>query len=190
MTVEKAAQHLRSFFKTYKRLPSYQEMCILFGFASKKASYVLAQKLIEQGFIEKDSKGRLIPKQLFPPLRLLGTIRAGIPSFEEQQLLDTMSFDGYLVNKPERSYLLKVSGDSMIEAGINPGDLVVIEETQTPSDGDIVVSEIDGGFTLKYFRYMEGRPVLVPANKQFSPLYPQEELRIIGKVISVIRKYH
>ena len=107
-----------------------------------------------------------------------------------QALLETMSFDNYLVNKPEKSYILKVSGDSMIDAGINSGDFVVIEKDKQPSQGDIVVAYIDGEFTLKYFTKNDGKILLMPANKKYSPLSPMQELSIFGVVVSVMRKYH
>src|SRR3989338_2055616 len=147
MQIEAAVKILRTFLKTHRRLPSYQEMCTLFGFPSKKPSFDLAKKLIKAGIIAKDETGKLIPRQLFPGLPVLGTIKAGVPAEAQQQLLDTMSIEHYLVENPEISYLLKVSGDSMIDAGINEGDLVVIEESKTPKDGDIVVAQIDGEFT-------------------------------------------
>lgn len=190
MKADAAIKKLRGFFLLRKRLPSYSEMCVLFGFASKKACFDLVTKLIQLGIVEKDDSGRLIPKQLFPPLRLLGSIQAGTPTPAEEQLLDTMSFDHFLVNRPEKSYLLKVSGDSMIEAGINPGDLVVIEERHEPKEGDIVVAQVDGEFTLKYFQRKEGRVYLAPANRNYSPIYPEDNLTIFGVVVSVVRKYH
>lgn len=190
MHIESAIKKLRKFFRIHKRLPSYQEMCTLFGFASKKASFELGKKLIKAGIVEKDSTGRLIPKQLFPSLRLLGSIAAGIPTPAEEQLLSTMSFDHFLVNRPERSYLLKVRGDSMVEAGIHDGDLVVIEKGVLPSERDIVVAEVDGEFTLKYLRKKEGQFYLMPANREYSPIYPRDNLTIFGIVVSVIRKYH
>ncbi len=190
MKIDLAIKKLRKFFTVHKRLPSYHEMCLLLGFASKKASFDLAKKLISAGVIAKDENGRLIPKQLFPPLRVLGFIQAGSPTPAEQQLLETMSFDNFLINNPEKSYLLRVSGDSMIEAGINPGDLVVIEEKPEPREGDIVVAQIDGEFTLKYFQRRNGQVYLTPANKKYSPIYPEDNLTIFGIVVSVIRKYH
>lgn len=190
MTIEVAIKRLRRFFNLHKRLPSYSEMCLLFGFASKKASFELGKKLIKMGIVEKDETGKLIPKQLFPPLRLLGYIQAGTPTPAEEQLLSTMSFDNFLVNRPEKSYLLKVSGDSMIEAGINPGDLVVIEEEREPKEGEIVVARVDGEFTLKYFYRKNGQVFLMPANKKYQPIVPAENLEIFGIVVSVIRKYH
>lgn len=188
--LNQAIEVIRSFFRLQRRLPSYQEMCQLFGFASKKASFDLAKKLIDAGFIEKDEKGKLVPKQLFPAIPLLGSIKAGYPTTAEEQLLDTMSIHNYLINRPEKSYILKVSGDSMIEAGIHPGDLVIIEKDSEPKDGDIVVANIDNEFTLKYFNRKEGRVCLIPANKNYPVLYPGETLTIFGVVISVIRKYH
>lgn len=190
MKLENALHKLRKFFKIHKRLPSYQEMCLLFGFASKRTGFELAKKLILSGILEKDTNGKLLPKNLFPPLPLLGNIIAGPPTPAEEQLHSTMSFDNFLVRSPENSYLLKVSGDSMIEAGINPGDLVVVEKGADPKEGDIIVAHIDGEFTLKYFRKLSGKICLMPANKNYSPIYPRSHLSVFGIVISVIRKYH
>lgn len=190
MDIKFATQKIRNFFQINKRLPSYREMADLFGFASKKASFELAKKLIAAGVLEKDSSGHLLPKQLFPPLPLLGTIKAGVPTPAEEHLWQTMSFTDYLVAHPEKSYLLRVSGDSMIEAGINPDDIVVIEKEKEFKEGDVVVAQIDGEFTLKYFKKLNGKPCLVPANKKYSVLYPESELSIFGTVVSVIRKYH
>ena len=190
MNIETAVKKMRSFFRGQKRLPSYQEMCKLFGFASKHASFKLAKKLIAAGILEKDSTGKLIPKQLFPPLPILGTIKAGSPSLAENQLLTTMSFDDYLVNRPEKSYVLKVSGDSMIEEGINSGDLVIVEKGKEPKEGDVVVAFIDNEFTLKYFSRKNGKVRLIPANEKYPTIYPRENLEIFGIVVSVVRKYH
>ncbi len=190
MTLEEAAGKIRKFFYQHRRIPSYQEMCFLFGFASKKASFSLAQKLIAAGILEKDETGRLLPRKLFPSLPVLGTIKAGRPADAEQQLLETMSLEGYLVSHPERSYLLKVSGDSMIGAGIQPGDLVVIEKGKEAKDSDIVVASVDGEFTLKYFKKTGSKVYLSAANKNYPVIYPQENLTIFGTVVSVIRKYH
>lgn len=162
----------------------------MFGFASKKTSFELGKKLIAAGILEKDSKGKLVPKNLFPPLPVLGTIKAGSPGDAEQQLLDTMSVEDYLVSNPEKSYILKVSGDSMIGEGINPGDLVIIEKDKKPKEGSIVVAYIDHEFTLKYFQRKNGKVYLSSANKKYPPLYPKENLTIFGTVVSVLRKYH
>ena len=188
METHHAAQILRSFFREFQRLPSYQEMCHLFGFTSKKASFDLVRKLISQGILKKDS-GRLtfIHSTQVP---VLGSIQAGFPTPQEEQLYHTMSFDEYLVDKPDRSFILKVKGDSMIGAGINDGDLVIIERDSQPQKGDIVVAYIDNQWTLKHYDIRESKVCLVPANPHYPILYPSEELQIWGIVCSVVRKYH
>ena len=190
MTIENATKKLRSFFREQKRLPSYGEMCDLFGFASKKACFELAAKLIEAGVVAKDEKGKLVPKKMFLPLPVLGIIKAGYPMPAEQQVIDTLSFDQYLVDQPETSFILKVSGDSMIEAGINPGDIVVKKKKKRARDGDIVVANVDNEWTLKYLHKKSGKVCLLPGNKRYKPIFPRESLTIGGVVVSVVRKYH
>lgn len=190
MKTEMALTKIRGFFKLNRRLPSYQELADLVGFASKKASYELAKKLIEAGYLEKDSKGRLVPKKLFAPLPNFGLIKAGFPIPAENDLVNTMSFDEFLVDKPEASFILKVSGDSMIEAGIQPGDLVVLEKGRSAKDGDIVVACVDNEWTLKYYMKDQGKVCLVPANKNYPKIFPKESLTIGGIVVSVVRKYN
>jgi SOS regulatory protein LexA len=190
MLLDEAAQKLREFYKQNKRLPSYQELCDLFGFASKKTAFALAKKLIDAGIIEKDSSGKLLPKRLFAVLPFYGAVKAGYPSAAEEHLFETMSFDTYLVNKPEHSFVLRVSGDSMIDAGINEGDLVIIEKDKQAKDGDVVVALVDGEYTLKYYYKRNSIISLVPANKRYPVIYPKESLSIWGIVVSVMRKYH
>lgn len=190
MKIDHVINKIRTFYFNHRRLPSYSEMCSLFGFNSKRSIFNLVQKLIEKGIVEKDHEGKLIPKKLFPTLNILGSVAAGNPTPAEQQLLETLSFDRFLINKPDKSYLLRVSGESMWDAGIHPGDLVVVESGNTPKNGDIVVAEVDGDFTVKYFQREKEQIKLVPANKKFSPILPAQNLRIVGVVVSVIRKYH
>lgn len=190
MNTATAENILRNFFNTYHRLPSYGEMRTLFGFKSKKACFDLAKKLIDTDILGKDATGKLTLNNITTPIPFLGSIQAGFPSPAEEQLYMNMSFNEYLVNKPERSFVLRVNGDSMIEAGIKPGDLVIIEKDHTPRNGDIVVAFIDNAWTLKYFQNRKGKVCLVPANPKYPILYPTQELIIWGIVVSVIRKYN
>ena len=190
MKTEQASLKLRNFYFKHRRLPSYSEMCDLFGFSSKRSIFQIVKRLISEGILEKDKDGKLIPKKLFSFINVLGTVAAGTPTSAEQQLLETLSFDRFLINKPDRSYLLRVSGDSMIDAGIHSGDLVVVEDSSSPREGDIVVAEVDGDYTVKYFHRDKDKIKLVPANRKFSPISPSENLRIVGVVVSVVRKYH
>jgi len=190
MKIEQITNKLRNFYFKQRRLPTFREMCVLFGFTSKNSIFRIVRKLIAAGIVEKDRDGKLVPKNLFPFINWLGSVAAGTPTPAEEQLLETMSFDNFLINRPDKSYLLRVSGESMLDAGIHPGDLVVVEGEQNPKNGDIVVAEVDGDFTVKYFQREKDRITLLPANNKFSPIKPAENLRIVGIVVSVVRKYH
>lgn len=170
-------------------MPSYQEIMTMLGFKSKNAVYKLVNKLVEEGMLNKDSTGRLIPKKLFGEIPILGLVEAGFPSAAEEELVDTMSLDDYLIENKEASYLLEVKGDSMIDAGIQEGDLVIAERKGEPKVGDIVIAEVDGGWTMKYFRKKGSQIYLEPANKKYKNIYPENDLKIAAIVKGVIRKY-
>ena len=179
-----------SFYTTRKRMPSYQEIMSLLGFKSKNAVYKLVNKLVAEGIISKDSQGKLVPRKLFGEVPLLGLVEAGIPSVADEAVLDTMSFDEYLIRDHSKTFVLEVKGDSMIEEGIKEGDLVIVERKNEPKDGDIVIAEVDGGWTMKFLRKKVGKPVyLEPANQKYKPNYPEHELNIAAVVKGVIRKY-
>lgn len=181
-----------SFYKKHKRMPGYKEMMEMLGFKSKNAVYKLINKLVEEGVVEKDSRGKLIPNKLVGEVPLLGLVEAGIPSVAEAEatLFDTMSLDEYLVgDHAESTYILEVKGDSMIEEGIKEGDLVIAKKGGEPRDGDIVIAEVDGGWTMKYLRKGGGKTYLEPANKKYKPIYPEYDLKIAAIVKGVIRKY-
>ena len=177
------------FYHRNRRMPSYGEIMGLTGFKSKNAVHKLVSKLVDHGVIAKDATGRLIPKRLESALRVLGVVEAGWPSPAEEELLDTITLDDYLVRNKEATYILKVSGDSMVEAGIMPGDQVLVERGAAPKNGDIVIAEVDGSWTMKYFRKRGGKVILVPGNKKYKPITPKEELRVTAVVKAVIRKY-
>jgi len=102
---------------------------------------------------------------------------------------DVVSMDEYLVAKPDSSFLLQVTGDSMTGAGIMDGDLVVVERERTPKSGDIVLAEVDGQWTMKYFRRQGGEVILEAANPAYPTIYPKEELKIGGVITASVRKY-
>ena len=170
-------------------MPGYQEIMELVGFKSKNAVHKLITKLVGEGVVNKDSRGRLTPNKLIGEIPLLGLVEAGFPSMAEETLLDTMSIDEYLIHDKEKTYLLEVKGDSMIDAGITEGDLVIAERGKEAKDGDIVIADVDGGWTMKYFRKKGTTIFLEPANKKYKPIYPEESLNIAAVVKGVVRKY-
>ena len=183
-----ALRKIRDFFRTQRRAPSFEEIRTLFNYRSKASAHFLVGQLIEKNFLQKDSTGRILWDQL-AGVRLLGSIQAGLPAAEEETLTETMNLEEYLVKNPQETFLLKVSGDSMIDAGIHEGDMVLIERGRQPKNHDIIVAEVDGEWTLKYYE-KEGTHVrLVPANKKYLPIIPQTELKTGGVLVAVIRKY-
>lgn len=180
---------LTSFFSNHKRMPTYTEMMALFGFKSKNAVYRVVEKLIDTGVVTKDHLGRLLPSKSFGEVPVLGLVKAGFPSDVDEQVEDTMSIDDYLIEKKEATYMLEVDGDSMIDAHIADGDMVVVERTDKAKDGQIVIAEVDGEYTMKYFKKSGDKVWLEPANKNFKPIYPKHDLKITAVVKAVIRKY-
>lgn len=183
-------EQLRSFHRQEGRAPSYAEMQELFGYATKSAVYKPVNKLIELNYLTRSESGRIgFTSKITGSVPLLGSVQAGFPSPAEEELLDTMSLDEFLIARPEASYLLTVTGDSMVEAGINPGDLVLVEKGGVPKSGDIVIAQIDGEWTMKYF-VKDGKKVcLDPANSKYTRLYPERSLTIGGIVKAQLRKY-
>lgn len=187
--IEKYKQKIIIFYQRQRRMPSYSEMMDLLGFKSKNAVFKLVKRLEVENFLSKDKTGRIIPRNLYGRLKVLGQIQAGFPSPAEEELADTMSLDEFLIQNKEATYMLKVSGDSMKDAGIMPGDMVLVDRSLSPNDGNIVIAEVDGGWSIKYFRKKGARVYLEPANKKYSTIYPKEELKIAAVVKAVIRKY-
>jgi repressor LexA len=178
-----------SFYNRHKRMPGYAEIMDLLGFKSKNAVYKLLNKLVDLGVIEKDSNGKITASKSLGEIPMLGLVEAGIPTFTEEDRSNTVSIDDYLVRNKETTYLLEVKGDSMIEEGIHEGDLVIVERRNDAKEGDIVIAEVDGGWTMKYFKKKNGKPYLLPANKDYKPIYPKYDLKVAAVVKGVIRKY-
>jgi SOS regulatory protein LexA len=178
-----------AFYKKHGRMPGYQEIMRLTGFKSKNAVFKLIEKMTEAGVVAKDARGHIVPRDIRQGVPLLGLVEAGFPSAAEEELLDVMNFDEFLVPNKESTYILKVKGDSMIEAGIHPGDMVIVERKATYKPGQIVVASIDNEFTMKYLRKKDGKFYLEPANPKYKPIYPSETFRVEAVVTAVVRKY-
>ena len=183
-------QQLRLYLHRERRLPTYREMLDLFGYRSTNAVAGLVRKLVSLGYILQDNEGHMAPtRKLSGVLKLLGTVQAGFPSPAEEELVDVLSLDEYMIRRPDATYLLTVNGDSMIDAGIHPGDIVLVEKGQTPRSGQIVVAQVDGEWTLKYYVKDRAGVRLDPANRKYNFIRPRQSLVIGGIVRGVIRRY-
>jgi SOS regulatory protein LexA len=183
-------RQLREFWKLARRAPTFSEMMELFGYKSKNSVFGLIRRLEMGGYVAKDANGRiaLLPK-LTGTVRILGSIAAGFPTQEEQQEAEAITLDDYLVKNPDNTFMLTVRGDSMIDAGILPGDIVLVEKIANPNQNDIVVARVDEEWTLKYYVRDSAGVRLEPANPKYKFIRPRHSLEIGGIVRAVIRKY-
>ncbi len=163
-------------------------MEVLLGYSSKGSVLYYVNKLIEDGFLVRENK-KIVRGPEFFMLKVLGLVEAGFPTIADEDASNTLSLDELLIDHKEATYMLSVKGDSMKDAGILDGDMILIDRTENAKPDKIVVAEVDGEYTLKYLRKKDGKIFLEPANKAFKPIYPKEELRIQGVVTAVIRKY-
>ncbi len=181
---------LRDFYGKYHRLPSYSEMMQLFKVKSKNTVHHIVKKFEEEGLVKRDSRGQLIPGKLRGKVKLLGKVSAGFPSPAEEELVDMISLDDFLINRKDATFMLEVSGDSMILAGIEPGDMVLVERGKDPQHGDIIVAAVDGEWTVKRYMKKGGEVFLKPENPKYPIINAKEKIELGGTVVSVIRKYH
>jgi DNA polymerase V len=163
------------------------------GLKSKNAIYKLVNKLIDEGVLNKDKKGRLIPKKIFGGvIRLTQTVSAGFGSPAEEELADTLSLDEWLIQNKDATYMVEVQGDSMIDAGLFDGDKVLVERTTNFKDGQMVVAQLSDSdtYVVKYLRMQKGTQWLEPANKKNKPIYPTEDnpIKLIAAVKVIIRQ--
>lgn len=185
-----ALNRMRQFLKDYDRLPSLGELARLCGYASRNAAVYLVNRLIAGGYLKKDLNGHLLTTAIFHQrVRLLGSVAAGFPTPEEEELRQSVDLDTFMIDNPQATYMLEVKGDSMIQAGICPGDYVLVEKGRNPKLGDIVIAQVDGEWTMKYYRKKEGRVYLEAANTKYADIFPAKELFFGGVVVSSCRKY-
>ena len=118
---------ITAFFLDNGRMPTYSEIAEIIGVRSKSVVHFWVAKLLDAGIVQKDAKGFLTLTRNPRALKLAGEVCAGIPTSAEEDLRGIVSFDEYLVRHPETSFLLSVTGDSMIDAGIWEKDLVVVD---------------------------------------------------------------
>ena len=189
-TLQDVEKKITDFFLDNGRMPSYSEMTEIMGVRSKSVVHFWVAKLLDVGILQKDAKGFLSLTRNPRALKLAGEVCAGLPTSAEEEIKGIVSFDEYLVRNPETSFLLSVKGDSMIDAGIREKDMVIVESRREPKNGDIVLAEVDGDWTMKYF-YRNGKTVtLEAANPRYSSIIPRADLRIAGVITAVVRKYH
>jgi repressor LexA len=175
--------------------PSTREIQHHFGFASQTSVMQYLGTLERKGFLDRHArKARAlitpVQKVRITDVPIYGQIPAGMATLTEQTIEGHVSLDTRSVNasKNGKTFALRVRGDSMIDAHIVDGDIVILEDRKDVQNGDIVAALIDGETTLKRYVMEHGRPYLKAENPLYPNLVPARELRIQGVMVSLVRK--
>jgi repressor LexA len=187
------AQHLerlRTYWKRHHAFPSMAKLCEVVGMSSTASVFDLVSRLKDAGYVER-VEGRIAPTKRFFARPLVGSVRAGLPQpRQDEDDFEVLTIDDYLVPDPNRTFLAKVKGDSMKDASLLDGDLVVVQKNCPTKVGDIVVAVVDSHITVKYLRQQpDGRFFLQAANPAFADILPEGELEVLGVVVGQFRSY-
>lgn len=185
--------------------PTVREICADLGLCSPSTVHVHLKTLEQKGYIVRDPlKSRSISlapqycQEVEPPdppalatarvieVPLVGDVAAGVPILAQENITDMLPLPMDIVGDAP-SFMLSVRGESMIEAGINDGDFVVVKEQPVADNGDIVVAMIDDGATVKRFYKEKGHVRLQPENSSMEPIITTD-CSIVGKVVAVFRR--
>lgn len=180
---------LQDYYARHRVLPSYSRIGALVGLNSKASVAGMVLRLKGERFLESTPDKRLRPGRRFFERTVAESVQAGMPTTAPDIPADALTIDEHLVTKPSKTVLIKVKGDSMIDAGIHDGDVVVVEKKGGANAGDIVVAILDNEFTLKRLEREKGRFVLRPENKAYPIIRPKGDLEIFGVVVGQFRKY-
>lgn len=190
MSSDKYLTALRAHWKTHKSFPSMAKLADVLGLASSGGVFKALGRLVDAGYLERVD-GRIAPTKKFFGLPMLGTVRAGLPQpAGQEQEHDLLNIEDYLVQRPERTSLCRVKGDSMRDAGLLDGDIVVVEANSPTKSGDIVVAVVDNQVTVKYLRTDRSKGWrLEPANPTYDVIYASASLEVLGVVVGSFRRF-
>jgi repressor LexA len=177
--------------------PTIQELAAKLGI-TRASAHALVSQLVRKGYLRREprkARGLTIlreaegdPRELVA-VPILGRVVAGQPLFAEENVVGQVLVEGGLASRG-RCFALEVEGDSMIQAGVHPGDLVIVRQQPLAESGDIVVALLGDEATLKRLHIRGETIELRPENPRYRPLVIDsgDDLRILGKVIAIRRK--
>ena len=188
-------EYIRECVHKYGYPPSVREICKEVGLSSTSTVHGYLNRLEEQGFIRRDpSKNRTIElldegswrSKKIIPMPLVGQVRAGAPVLAEECVEDVYPFSADFIGDDD-CFLLTVKGDSMKNAGIYEGDMLVVRQQNTAENGEIVVALIDDEATVKRYFLEDTAVRLQPENDEYEPIYTRN-CKILGKVVGLFRR--
>ena len=185
----KVLQYVENYVENYGYAPTVRDICRDLNVKSTATAHSYLSKLNERGFISKaeDKKRALSLNASKRGVPLLGTVTAGTPIFA------TENYEDYYVlpkefNANSDTFMLKIKGDSMVNAGILNGDKIVVRKQETAENGDIAVVLIDDSATVKRFYKKNNKIVLHPENEKYEDIVLDDAI-ILGVVEGLIRKF-
>ena len=190
--------YLGSYSDSNGYAPSFEEIAEEFNYNSLATVHEHLSNLERKGYIKRsynESRAiEILPSQVYPKaveLQVLGSVAAGVP-IEHAASGESICVPDSFLRKSGNHYVLRVRGQSMIDAQINDGDMVVVNERQSADNGEMVIAMMHGNAATvkKFYRERDGRIRLQPANETMEPLYVHEnDISIQGVVVGVLRRF-
>ncbi|WP_315114811.1 transcriptional repressor LexA [uncultured Clostridium sp.] len=176
--------------------PSVREICNAVGLKSTSTVHGHLKRLENKGLLRRDpTKPRAIElvhdnmnKKEMLNIPIVGTVAAGQPILAVENIEDTFALPANFINSNKDLFMLKIQGQSMIDAGIMDEDWVIIEKSNSADNGEIIVALIENEATVKRFYKEDGYIRLQPENKDMQPILVKD-CKIIGKIVGLFRKY-
>jgi len=182
-------EKLQDYYAEHKVIPSYSVLAGLWGVSAKSWVSECVKRFEEAGYVDWTPDRQLKPGRRFFERRIADApVQAGQPHTAAADTHDFVSsIDEMVVREPSRTELIRVKGDSMVDAGIHEGDYLVIEKGPHANPGQIVVAIVDNEFTVKYLDKERNEFVLKPANKAYPVIRPRGHLEIYGVMAGLVR---
>jgi len=144
--------------------------------------------MLDHGYLRR-GEGRYYPGSRLMTIPFFESVKAGFPATATDEIKEDIRLEDYLIKDPLNTIFVKVSGDSMIEAGIQDGDALIVHKWARYQVGDIVVAVIDSEYTVKYLAKDGKQFFLKAGNPNYPDIYPENEMEIFGVVTGTFRKY-
>jgi len=180
---------IQDHFARHRAMPAFGDVARALGLSVSTVAHHV-DSLKANGFLGATSTGRLVPGKAFFQRPMAGSVRAGLPAYADEPAAEGLLIDDYLVDTPSRTFLLTVKGESMVDAGIFAGDIVVVKRGALATPGDIVVVNANGEGTVKELAQDDaGELYLRARNPEYPDIAPADGFEVMGVVVGQFRRY-